>query len=103
MVGKFTNLKVPACGLSLGFERLITILTEQGFTIPEEAPKTAFLTEKNLSAGQMAAIRRRAAERRREGRRVLVTVMNKNKKFQKDQLQSQGYGEIVQFYRDRTP
>ena len=32
MVGKFTDMKTPACGFSIGFERIITILMDQGFT-----------------------------------------------------------------------
>lgn len=34
MVGKFTGNDVPACGFSIGFERIILILTEKGFTVP---------------------------------------------------------------------
>ena len=34
MVGKFTGNDVPACGFSIGFERIILLLMEQGFQIP---------------------------------------------------------------------
>ena len=34
MVGKFTGNDVPACGFSIGFERIILILLENGFEIP---------------------------------------------------------------------
>ncbi len=30
MVGRFTGVDTPACGFSIGFERIITILTDQG-------------------------------------------------------------------------
>ena len=39
MIGKFTGSDVPACGFSIGFERIITILMEQGFEIPGAAVK----------------------------------------------------------------
>ncbi len=41
MVGKFTGQKVPACGISIGFERLILILTESGFAVPGTRTKKA--------------------------------------------------------------
>ena len=31
MVGKFTGHDVPACGFSIGFERIVLLLMEQGF------------------------------------------------------------------------
>ena len=31
---------------------------------------------------------------------VLVVRMNKNKKFQKEQLEAQGYEEFVEFYKE---
>ena len=34
MIGKFTGMETPACGFSIGFERIVTILMEQGFEIP---------------------------------------------------------------------
>ena len=98
MVGKFIGQQVPACGISIGFERLITILMDQGFTIPDQAAKKAYLLEKNLPEEKVLEIRKKAAEERLAGRTVLVTNMIKNKKFQKDQLSSEGYAEIEEIY-----
>ena len=98
MVGKFTNMQTPACGFSIGFERIITILLDQGFTVPGEAQKTAFLVEKKMPAERMCEIMREAQELRDAGRQVLVAVMNKNKKFQKEQLTAEGYVEFKEFY-----
>lgn len=36
MVGRFTGKDVPACGFSIGFERIILIMMENGFQIPGE-------------------------------------------------------------------
>ena len=34
MIGKFTGMDTPACGFSIGFERIVTILLDNGFTVP---------------------------------------------------------------------
>ena len=34
MIEKFTNMSVPACGFSIGFERIITILKEKEHNLP---------------------------------------------------------------------
>lgn len=34
MIGKFTGMETPACGFSIGFERIVTILLENGFEVP---------------------------------------------------------------------
>ena len=41
-----------------------------------------------------------AQEARKDGLQVLVVRMNKNKKFQKEQLEAEGYQEFVEFYKD---
>ncbi len=99
MVAKFTGQQVPACGISIGFERLITILLEQGFKVPGSAEKKAYLLEKNLPEEQAADVRRLAAEERAQGKQVLVAQMMKNKKFQKDQLETEGYTDITEVYK----
>ncbi|MCI8381947.1 MAG: histidine--tRNA ligase [Lachnospiraceae bacterium] len=100
MVGKFTGKDVPACGFSIGFERIILLLLESGFKVPGTAEKTAYLIEKGISAEVMTQVMRQAQEEREKGKKVLVTRMNKNKKFQKEQLKAQGYMEFQEFYRE---
>ena len=99
LIGKFTGVDTPACGFSIGFERIITILMDSGFKVPEAAGKKAFLYEKGLSE-QFRAVLKKAQEERANGTRVAVAQMNKNKKFQKEQLAKDGYEEIVEFYKD---
>lgn len=100
MVGKFTGKDVPACGFSIGFERIILLLLESGFKVPGTAEKIAYLIEKGISAEVMTQVMRQAQEEREKGKKVLVTRMNKNKKFQKEQLKAQGYMEFREFYRE---
>ena len=100
MIGRFTGQETPACGFSIGFERIITILQDSGFKVPEDGARLAMLYEKNMDAAQLAGIMKEAAELRSEGKTVLVAKMNKNKKFQKEQLAAQGYTEFKEFYNE---
>ena len=100
MIGKFTGSDTPACGFSIGFERIITILMDSGFKIPDESKKIAFLYEKNIDASVLTSILKEASALRADGNIVLVSKMNKNKKFQKEGLEKQGYVEFKEFYRE---
>lgn len=100
MVGKFTGNDVPACGFSIGFERLVLLLMENGFQIPDRPKKKAYLVEKGISGERLCEIIAKAQEARKDGSQVLVVRMNKNKKFQKDQLTAEGYEEFEEFYRE---
>ncbi len=98
MIGKFTGNNVPACGFSIGFERIILLLMEQGFTIPESPKRVAYLVEKNYPAQKLVQVMEQAKEARAAGEQVLVVRMNKNKKFQKEQLNKEGYQDFVEFF-----
>ncbi|MCR5250434.1 MAG: histidine--tRNA ligase [Lachnospiraceae bacterium] len=99
MIGRFTGQPTPACGFSVGFERIITILMENGYRIPEEEEKEAILLEKGLAPDEVKAVMKEAEALRAEGRKVLVVRMAKNKKFQKEQLAAQGYATIREVFR----
>lgn len=100
MIGKFTGQDTPACGFSIGFERIIAILMDQGFQIPDENKKIAYLVEKGMPSERLCEVIREAQEERSKGNQVLVVRMNKNKKFQKEQLMKDGYAEFKDFYRE---
>ncbi len=100
MVGKFTGNDVPACGFSIGFERIILIMMENGFKIPGAAGKKAYLIEKGMKTEDLCKVIEEAQKERENGMQVLVTRMNKNKKFQKDQLIKEGYEEFKEFYKE---
>ena len=101
MIGRFTGMNTPACGFSIGFERIITILMEKGFTVPEQGPRKAYLIEKGMPVEGMVKVLAEAKEERAAGVQVLVANMNKNKKFQKEQLSKEGYTEFKEFYAER--
>ena len=100
MVGKFTGNDVPACGFSIGFERIILLLMESGFKVPSQPSKVAYLLEKGLPGEELCKVIAKAQEERREGKQVLVVRMNKNKKFQKEQLTKEGYTDFQEFYKN---
>lgn len=100
MVGNFTGKDVPACGFSIGFERIIMLLMESGFQIPEQPAKVAYLIEKGYPGDQLSEVIAKAQKARAEGQQVLVVRMNKNKKFQKEQLRKDGYEDFVEFFKN---
>lgn len=100
MVGRFTGQDTPACGFSIGFERIITILMDENFQIPDQAKKVAYLVEKGISTQDLCKVIAKAQEERAAGKQVLVVRMNKNKKFQKQQLMEEGYEEFEDFYKN---
>lgn len=101
MIGTFTGQETCACGFSIGFERIVMLLLERGFQVPDAGKKTAFLIEKGMSAQQLRPILEQAARIRQQGGQVNVALMKKNKKFQKDQLRQEGYEDIQEFFRDK--
>ena len=100
MVGRFTGKDVPACGFSIGFERIIMLLLESGFKVPSRNKKIAYLIEKGVEGQALCDVIAKAQEARKDRTQVLVDRMNKNKKFQKEQLTAEGYEEFQEFYKN---
>ena len=100
MVGKFTGKDVPACGFSIGFERIVMLLMESGFKMPGSPKKVAYLIEKGVSGQRLCEVIAKAQKERQNGAQVLVARMNKNKKFQKEQLTAEGYEDFEEFYKE---
>ena len=67
MIGKFTGNDVPACGFSIGFERIILLLMESGFKIPERPKRVAYLVEKKYPAEKLVDVMKQAKEARENG------------------------------------
>ena len=100
MIGKFTGQDTPACGFSIGFERIVMLLLENGYKVPGGRQKKAYLLEKKLPKEAMLKVLALAKADREAGRQVLIVNMKKNKKFQKEQLIEEEYTEIVDCYAD---
>ncbi|MDO4803619.1 MAG: histidine--tRNA ligase [Lachnospiraceae bacterium] len=99
MIGKFTGQQTPAVGFSIGFERIIMLLLERGFKVPDAREKVAFLVEKNMPDEALSEVFAEAKKERAAGKTVAISIMKKNKKFQKDQLGAEGYSEIREFFK----
>ena len=100
MIGKFTGQDTPACGFSIGFERIVMLLLENGYEVPTVKEKKAYLLEKKMTKEGLLKVMSLAKTDRQAGKQVLIVNMKKNKKFQKEQLAEDGYIEIVDCYAD---
>lgn len=91
MIEKYSNVSVPACGFSIGFERLINILMENNYQIPNTTDKYALIIDKDVDIKEYI---NKATELRNNGYIVNVQYKSKNFKYQKEMLEAQGY-EII--------
>ena len=101
MIGKFCGQDVSACGFSIGFERIITILgdhLEGGTPVAEE--HLAILIDKNAPMEKKLATFARARQLREEGTLVTILPMRKNMKQQIAKLEEQGYHSFEKVYKD---
>jgi histidyl-tRNA synthetase len=93
MIGRLLGRDVPASGFSIGFERLISILTERGGLPVREGAERA---ERRVAllvdeGGDVAAAVRAAKRLRGEGYLVSLEVRRKNVKKQLDDLMTHGF------------
>ena len=97
MIGRFSGTPAPACGFSIGFERIILLLMESGFDPAKSVEKVALLIGKDSGAEGMKAAFAKAGELRAEGKCVTVAMAKKNKRFQRESLEAEGFGTIIDF------
>ena len=72
LVGMFLGQNIPACGFSLGLERILVVMTERNMFPPTLATTPADVMIATFDAAGAGAAMRLAAILRREGLRVLV-------------------------------
>ena len=72
--------------------------SEHEDTAGKENTKTGSISLDGSVGGAFWKIAQAQAERA-EGKQILVVRMNKNKKFQKEQLTKEGYEEFVEFFK----
>ena len=98
MIGKFSGQNVSACGFSIGFERIVTILAITS-RAASSCRKTRGVSDRATRAGRRA--RRRCSRRRAEARKagVVATVlpMSKNMKHQIELLEAEGFTKFKRF------
>ena len=86
MVEKYANISVPAAGFSIGFERLLLILKERGFKVPQTKEKIVYIIE-----NKDKEVFKKIQEERSAGKIVKIAYRNKNFKHQKEVLECDGY------------
>lgn len=91
MVSKYANISVPACGFSIGFERLINILTESNYKFPCTKERIAYIIEKSEYTINKELYLSQISTLREKDNIVNVQLKSKNFKYQKENLESQGY------------
>lgn len=105
--GRYDNLiggflggeTIPACGFSIGFERVISILEEQNFKIPKSKNKIALIySEDEADMGEVFVV---AQDLRKEGNVVLVETKSKNIKAQLDKLAELGFDSFATFVKGK--
>ena len=100
MIGKFTKQPVPACGFSIGFERILTILEDNNYSVKMADNGTAFLIQNGASPEIMLESFKKAADLRAKGQSVTVQPMKKNVKVQIDRLMEDGFANVERIYKD---
>ena len=99
MIGKFSGQNVSACGFSIGFERIVTILKDhaQGsFKLPEGS--VAYLVGGKVPTARKAEVLAQAAEARKTGVVATVLPMSKNMKHQIELLEAEGFTKFEKIY-----
>jgi histidyl-tRNA synthetase len=97
MIGKRLQNKeeIPACGFSIGFERVVQILAESGFKVPVEQEKIALIYPKDTT--DFEPLMEAAAELRSQNAVVSLEVEKKNKAAQLQQLAQMGFTGVCSF------
>jgi histidyl-tRNA synthetase len=85
MVGTFLGTNVPAVGFSLGFERLVDLVADDGV---EDSHSVAVLYEPTLSVDDLVAVKK---ELMAEGLRVRLVQKTKNTRAVLEQLDRDGF------------
>lgn len=97
MIGKFSDgkLQAPACGFSIGFERIVAILKDKGFRPERKGESVAYLLRPGLVADRVREVIVEVNRLRDNGNRVLISPKAKNVKAQIEKLEEYGYTRIV--------
>ena len=89
MIGRVLGRDVPACGFSIGFERLLLVLAERGWTPASDSRRVALVYD--AEAGQLDAALQRAAVLRGGGAAVSLVAQKKKAGKQRADLEAQGF------------
>lgn len=98
MIGKFSGQNVAACGFSIGFERIVTILKDHMQGAMKLQNASAYLIGNRVSRERKAEVIAKAMELRRAGETVTVLPMSKNVGHQIELLEAEGFTKFEKIY-----
>jgi histidyl-tRNA synthetase len=98
MVGKMSGRDVPACGFSIGFERIISILGEQKLGLNDKREKLAVIYD--VDRDDMEKVLEATKVERDRGMVVSLLPRKKEMKKQLDGLQAEGFTAFAVFKAD---
>ena len=100
MMGMFLGTSVPACGFSIGFERICTILEQLHIDVQPKQNKIAYVVDKDISVENLQQIMQECETQRQQGNVCLLAKKIKNFGFLLKQLQDQGYSTVYMWDKD---
>jgi histidyl-tRNA synthetase len=97
MIAKYSDSKTqtPACGFSIGFERIVSILKAQGITLKNQEDPTVYLISPDAGYSIIETVFLKANELRTKSRKVMISPKNKNLTKQIDKLLELGYEKFI--------
>jgi histidyl-tRNA synthetase len=94
MLGRLLGEDVPACGFSIGFERVVAILEAKSGAGRPERDRIALLFDESDGVDEVIAAANRL---RKDARIVSMTLKRKNLARQLDELAREGFGSYAVF------
>jgi histidyl-tRNA synthetase len=98
MIGKYSGNNAAACGFSIGFERIIAIIKENGILMPDKTEKTAYLVARDVDTEKLERVLSLVEQLRLSGKTVMVSPRNNNAKAQKEKLRELGYDNFIEVF-----
>ncbi len=96
LIEKWLKEQIPSVGISIGFERIITIIM-QDFKNDDEKEKCVYSVENNLDFEKKQNLFKKAILDRKNGKIVSIINQAKNKKFQRESFENCGYHNFIDF------
>jgi histidyl-tRNA synthetase len=95
MIGRLLGREVPACGFSIGFERIVAILQERGGAATASPPRVALIFDHERD--RLGDVLGTASQLRESGNLVSLEVRSKRLRKQLGDLAAQGFSGYVLF------
>lgn len=93
MLGMFLGTSVPACGFSIGFERICTILDQLDVRTPS-VEKIAYVVDKDIATEDLLTVLAASEAERQRGKVCTLVKKIKNFGFLLKQLGEQGFDTV---------